>query len=174
MSCFYLSTAPHELANERFVVRPEPASEAAAPKAVSEPVPESLWSPDPDALIIGAPRDVAQAHARMLLQHLIDTMQWVRDRVLVTEEIQIEYADACRAHGVIDRPWNPVAAAFAPLIRRRGGPLKTYQWRLNGRNVLKRVRIYQIPVAVALPSSGRHAFARRAPRPSKSDRPSFS
>ncbi len=86
----------------------------------------------------------------MLLRRLIQSMAGETQRGIPVTTVQIEYADLCAELGIPMRPWNPVAACLAVLIRRRGGPIKTYAYRVNMRGTLKRERVFVIPTLAAV------------------------
>jgi len=114
------------------------------PSSTLEPIPTS--SPEPTLRlkndVEGAPREVAQAHVRWLLE-------WLRkdfsDDEIWSKDAEVEYGAMCSAHGIPARPWNPVAKALADLIRDRRRPRKTYRWILDRHETLRRQRVFFIP-----------------------------
>lgn len=92
-------------------------------------------------------RAIAEKHAQQLLCWLQIELQDCRgnSRRLLATELKSAYAEMCEEQRLLCRPWNPLAASFAKLIRQRGRPLKTYSDLIGRDGKKRRRRVYEIP-----------------------------
>lgn len=114
----------------------DPAAEPSAQPALSQ---RQLQR----ELTEGTPSEVAERHARHLLNRLI--LEWGAGEAVRYESIQFEYGEMCRELGIPARPWNQVGKHLGALTRKKGHPKKRYQAWLDHHGNKKHLRMYELP-----------------------------